>query len=202
MNDKTLKELLKRFMDGETTLDEEALLTEYFRQATDNDKPQGIADDDWHAYREMFRQFDNDFATPAPPKARRKPLWAMLSAAAAILILVVCMATLSLNRDDTTETQMAAITEPTDSTVADTVRVRNVETMPTKTEKPRRQRRLPYTPQVPRNLIAESEAPTMTREDSLQEAMREVEAVVAAMTAYQELKISEICNVEYDEEEY
>ena len=40
----------------------------------------------------------------------------------------------------------------------------------------------------------------MTREDSLLEAMREVEAVVAAMTAYQELKISEICNVEYEEE--
>ena len=54
MNDKTLKELLKRFMDGDTTLDEEARLTKFFRQATDNDKPQGIADDDWLAYREMF----------------------------------------------------------------------------------------------------------------------------------------------------
>lgn len=200
MNDKTLKELLKRFMDGDTTLDEEARLTKFFRKATDNDKPQGIADDDWLAYREMFRKFDNDFATPAPPKARRKPLWAMLSAAAAILILAVCMATLSLNRGNETETQMAAMTEQADSTKTDTIKVRNVETMPTKTEKPRRLRRLPCTPQVPRNLIAESETPTMTREDSLLEAMREVEAVVAAMTAYQELKISEICNVEYEEE--
>ena len=110
------------------------------------------------------------------------------------------MSTRSLNGGHATETQMAAMTEQADSTKTDTIKVRNVETMPTKTEKPRRLRRLPCTPQVPRNLIAESETPTMIREDSLQEAMREVEAVVAAMTAYQELKISEICNVEYEEE--
>lgn len=201
MKEKILTQTLERFMDGETTLDEEAFLADFFRNATDNDKPADIAAEDWQAYREMFRQFEEGFESPAPQKAKHKSLWTALSAAAAVILLVVCLATLSLNKGNNEMPLTAEMQEIADTTTADTVRVLNVESIPQKQEKPHRQRRLPYSPPVPRNLIAANAQQTMTREDSLNEAMREVEAVVAAMTVYQELKISEICNVEYQEEE-
>ena len=201
MKEKILTQTLERFMDGETTLDEEAFLADFFRNATDNDKPDDIAAEDWQAYREMFRQFEEGFESPAPPKARHKSLWTALSAAAAVILLIVCLATLSLNKGNNEMPLTAEMQEIADTTTADTVRVLNVESIPQKQEKPHRQRRLPYSPPVPRNLIAANAQQTMTREDSLNEAMREVEAVVEAMTAYQELRISEICNVEYQEEE-
>lgn len=201
MKEKILTQTLERFMDGETTLDEEAFLADFFRNATDNDKPDDIAAEDWQAYREMFRQFEEGFESPAPQKAKHKSLWTALSAAAAVILLVVCLATLSLNKGNNEMPLTAEMQEIADTTTADTVMVLNVESIPQKQEKPHRQRRLPYSPPVPRNLIAANAQQTMTREDSLNEAMREVEAVVAAMTVYQELKISEICNVEYQEEE-
>ena len=201
MKEKILTQTLERFMNGETTLDEEAFLADFFRNATDNDKPADIAAEDWQAYREMFRQFEEGFESPAPQKAKHKSLWTALSAAAAVILLVVCLATLSLNKGNNEMPLTAEMQEIADTTTADTVRVLNVESIPQKQEKPHRQRRLPYSPPVPRNLIAANAQQTMTREDSLNEAMREVEAVVAAMTVYQELKISEICNVEYQEEE-
>lgn len=201
MKEKILTQTLERFMDGETTLDEEAFLADFFRNATDNDKPADIAAEDWQAYREMFRQFEEGFESPAPQKAKHKSLWTALSAAAAVILLVVCLATLSLNKGNNEMPLTAEMQEIADTTTADTVRVLNVESIPQKQEKPHRQRRLPYSPPVPRNLIAANAQQTMTREDSLNEAMREVEAVVEAMTAYQELRISEICNVEYQEEE-
>lgn len=201
MKEKILTQTLERFMDGETTLDEEAFLADFFRNATDNDKPADIAAEDWQAYKEMFRQFEEGFESPAPQKARHKSLWTALSAAAAVILLIVCLATLSLNKGNNEMPLTAEMQEIADTTTADTVRVLNVESIPQKQEKPHRQRRLPYSPPVPRNLIAANAQQTMTREDSLNEAMREVEAVVEAMTAYQELRISEICNVEYQEEE-
>ena len=201
MKEKILTQTLERFMDGETTLDEEAFLADFFRNATDNDKPADIAAEDWQAYREMFRQFEEGFESPAPQKAKHKSLWTALSAAAAVILLVVCLATLSLNKGNNEMPLTTEMQEIADTTTADTIRVLNVESIPQKQEKPHRQRRLPYSPPVPRNLIAANAQQTMTREDSLNEAMREVEAVVEAMTAYQELRISEICNVEYQEEE-
>ena len=59
MKDIKVEELLKRFMDGETSVEEEMALTEYFREATDEDRPDSIPEEDWEAYREMFRMFED-----------------------------------------------------------------------------------------------------------------------------------------------
>ena len=53
--------LLARFMNGETSVEEETALADYFQRATDEDKPAGMPYEDWAAYREMFRQFDEGF---------------------------------------------------------------------------------------------------------------------------------------------
>mgnify|MGYP003534071139 FL=1 len=55
---KDIEKLLKRFMDGETSVEEETALTDFFRSATDEDRPANISEEDWETYRTMFRQFE------------------------------------------------------------------------------------------------------------------------------------------------
>ena len=54
MTDRQIISLLKRYMDGATTVEEETALTEFFCTATDADRPDAISATDWSAYREMF----------------------------------------------------------------------------------------------------------------------------------------------------
>lgn len=211
MNNDKITSLLNRFMDGATSLEEEALLADFFRHATDSDKPQDMSDEDWLAYREMFRQFDEGFDTvgtpePKPKRASLLPIWRI--AAAAVIVIGLSAILIMHSRQDITP-QMAEVTPMpseaiTDSTATDTTQIINVESIHEKNEKsikPQRQKRLPYTMPVPRNLMAKSaESSTMTREDSIAQGVREAEALIAAMTLYQDLKVSEICNVEYEEE--
>lgn len=211
MNNDKITSLLNRFMDGATSLEEEALLADFFRHATDGDKPQDMSDEDWLAYREMFRQFDEGFDAvdtpePKPKRASLLPIWRI--AAAAVIVIGLSAILIMHSRQDITP-QMAEVTPMpseaiTDSTATDTTQIINVESIHEKNEKsikPQRQKRLPYTMPVPRNLMAEAdESNTMTREDSIAQGVREAEELIAAMTLYQDLKVSEICNVEYEEE--
>ena len=57
MTDRQIISLLKRYMDGATTVEEETALTEFFCTATDADRPDAISAADWSAYREMFCMF-------------------------------------------------------------------------------------------------------------------------------------------------
>lgn len=98
-----LTALLQRFMDGTTTVDEEALLADFFRHASDCDRPDDIPEDDWRAYREMFAMFDaevnvdntlSDIASADEPLAassNRVRRWVVgwMAAAAAAALLVV-----------------------------------------------------------------------------------------------------------------
>lgn len=211
MNNDKITSLLKRFMDGATSLDEEAQLADFFRHATDSDKPQDMSDEDWQAYREMFRQFDEGFdavgTTPEPKRktARLIPMW-RIAAAAVIVIGLSAILLMPRGQQDITPQIAEVSTEAatTDSIATDTTQIINVETIQEKNGKsikPQRQKRLPYTMPVPRNLMAEAdESNTMTREDSIAQGVREAEELIAAMTLYQDLKVSEICNVEYEEE--
>ncbi len=81
-----IEKLLRRFMDGLTTVDEEARLAEWFRT---NDVPE-----EWIDYKQMFAFFDAGMPDCGPvpaeekPKKRRWILPAMLSAAASVLLLL------------------------------------------------------------------------------------------------------------------
>ncbi len=80
-----IEKLLRRFMDGLTTVDEEARLAEWFRT---NDVPE-----EWIEYKQMFAFFDAGMPDCGPvpaeekPKKRRWILPAMLSAAASVLLM-------------------------------------------------------------------------------------------------------------------
>ena len=88
------------------------------------------------------------------------------------------------------------------TTPADTIQDGCVETapVPSKKAKPKKQRRLPYTPPVPRHLIAQAVEVHGISEDSMAVALEEAERLINAMTVYQEIRVNEICNVDFEEE--
>ena len=94
-NQKYIARLLDRFLQGDSTLEEEQILADYFRSATDLPA-------EWEDFRTMFRYFDQgmehiDYAqqeeaasgllSASPSVGRRSTRW-WLTAAASLLILV------------------------------------------------------------------------------------------------------------------
>ena len=215
MKDIKVEELLKRVMDGETSVDEEMALTEYFREATDEDRPDSIPEEDWEAYREMFRMFEDGEAgrgrdAHAPRGIR---IYMAAAAVAAFIVLVLILNVggkqgkpmiAEVEAVDTIKAMNVPIDTLRDKPSIDKLRNDNVEVSPTPSlkAKPKKQQKLPYTPPVPRHLIAQVAEANEVSEDSMAVALEEAERLINAMTVYQEIRISEICNVEYEEEYY
>ena len=215
MKDIKVEELLKRFMDGETSVEEEMALTEYFREATDEDRPDSIPEEDWEAYREMFRMFEDGEAgrgrdAHAPRGIR---IYMAAAAVAAFIVLVLRLNVggkqgkpmiAEVEAVDTIKAMTVPIDTLRDKPSIDKLRNDNVEVSPTPSlkAKPKKQQKLPYTPPVPRHLIAQVAEANEVSEDSMAVALEEAERLINAMTVYQEIRISEICNVEYEEEYY
>ena len=212
MKDIEVEDLLKRFMDGETSLEEETALAEYFREAGDEDRPNNIPKEDWEAYREMFRMFDDGEAGRGrDAHAPRGIRIYMAAAAVAAFIVLVFMLNIGgeqgkpmiaeVEAVDTIKAMTVPIDTLRDKPSIDKLRNDNVEVSPTPSlkAKPKKQQKLPYTPPVPRHLIAQVAEANGISEDSMAVALEEAERLINAMTVYQELRISEICNVEYEE---
>ena len=215
MKDIKVEELLKRFMDGETSVEEEMALTEYFREATDEDRPDSIPEEDWEAYREMFRMFeDGEAGRGRDAHAPRGIRIYMAAAAVAAFFVLVFMLNVGgeegepmiaeVESIDTIKAMNVPIDTLRDEPSIDKLRNDNVEVSPTPSlkAKPKKQQKLPYTPPVPRHLIAQVAEANEVSEDSMAVALEEAERLINAMTVYQEIRISEICNVEYEEEYY
>ena len=215
MKDIEVEDLLKRFMDGETSLEEETALAEYFRGAGGDDRPDSIPEEDWEAYREMFRMFEDGEAgrgrdAHAPRGIR---IYMAAAAVAAFIVLVLILNVggkqgkpmiAEVEAVDTIKAMTVPIDTLRDKPSIDKLRNDNVEVSPTPSlkAKPKKQQKLPYTPPVPRHLIAQVAEANEVSEDSMAVALEEAERLINAMTVYQEIRISEICNVEYEEEYY
>lgn len=100
MTDRQIISLLKRYMDGATTVEEETALADFFCTATDADRPDAISAADWSAYREMFCMFapervekdlQNEAAVPTVQRftLRNTLLWVASAAAVAVLVFAV-----------------------------------------------------------------------------------------------------------------
>ena len=236
MKEIEVEDLLKRFMAGETSVEEETALAEYFFGAGDEDRPNNIPKEDWEAYREMFRMFDDgnigvrvphphiteagrgrDAHAPRGIRIDRKPSGLRIyMAAAAVAAFIVLVFMLNIGGEqgkpmiaeveavDTIKAMNVPIDTLRDKPSIDKLRDGNVEISPTPTQKtkPKKQQKLPYTPPVPRHLIAQVAEANEVSEDSMAVALEEAERLINAMTVYQEIRISEICNVEYEEEYY
>ena len=108
-----IKTLLDKFMDGQTTVEEEAMLAEYFRS---DDVPA-----EWEDYRLMFDYFDRDMEGDLVPVEQPRPSltrqmghrWWGIAAAACITAAIV--ATVMLHRPATVPETPPIIAQKADS---------------------------------------------------------------------------------------
>ena len=108
-----IKALLDKFMDGQTTVEEEAMLAEYFRS--------GDVPAEWEDYRLMFDYFDRNMEGDLVPVEQHRPSltrqmghrWWGIAAAACITAAIV--ATVMLHRPATVPETPPIIAQKADS---------------------------------------------------------------------------------------
>ena len=178
--EKDIRLLLDRFMAGETSLEEEALIGEWFRQHPD-------VSDDLKEYQMMFGYFDEgmpldheaeEHVENAHPKAkaRMRRLWLPLSLAASIALLIgfaiPWVGRQTGHQDDSKMAQLDGRTTPEDvdsavvhekkSTDADLSMPEKIKksgdfvSPKTRLRKPRKYRQHKFAPAPPKLLIAQS----------------------------------------------
>lgn len=215
MIDRQIISLLKRYMDGATTVEEETALTEFFCTATDADRLDAISAADWSAYREMFCMF-------APEKAekdqldeaathtvqrftlRKAALWVASAAAVAVLVFAVSALlpdnTPSGQSSNAPLAQQAARLVPADS-VADSISAEQPQRILADSVKQQPgKRRLhksvrPYwQPRPPKVYVTEADKNASTRADStdIEEAVRQADILLHAINANQSASINQL----------
>ena len=215
MTDRQIISLLKRYMDGATTVEEETALTEFFCTATNADRPDAISAADWSAYREMFCMFapekaekdlQNEAAAPTVQRftLRNALLWVASAAAVAVLVFAVS----ALLPDNTPPglaagaplAQQAARLVPADS-IADSISAEQPQRILADSVKLQpRKRRLhksvrPYwQPRPPKVYVAEADRNASTRADStdIEEAVRQADILLHAINANQSAAINQL----------
>lgn len=103
-----IEALLDKFMDGQTTVEEEALLADYFRS--------GDVPAEWEDYRAMFDYFDRGMTTPVATPRPRRAWWWTAGAAAAITALIVGVTVLNRPASTTTTAPEPPVIASADST--------------------------------------------------------------------------------------
>lgn len=215
MTDRQIISLLKRYMDGATTVEEETALTEFFCTATDADRPDAISAADWSAYREMFCMFaperaekdlQNEAAVPAVQRftLRNTLLWVASVSAVAVLVFAVS----ALLPDNTPPgqssgaplAQQAARLVPLDS-IADSISAEQPQRILADSVKQQPEKRClhkslrPYwQPRPPKVYVAEADRNASTRADStdIEEAVRQADILLHAINANQSAEINQL----------
>ncbi len=202
MNHHQLIDLLARFMDGATTVEEETRLANFFRTATEADRPDAVSAADWQAYGELFRMFD---AAPVAQtqKPRRIALRWTAVAAASVAVLLIGALTLWHHPADEA-TPLTQVAQPVSETMADTVAVdkhapADSTAVPPVKPRKRKMRRLQSMPPVPKTYLAETTGSKATEaadaaelsdygisQQDLEEAMRQADRLLQAMQLQQE----------------
>lgn len=214
MTDRQIISLLKRYMDGSTTVEEETALADFFCTATDADRPDAISAADWSAYREMFCMFapeaaDKDQQDEAATTIvqrftlRNTLLWVASAAAVAVLVFVVSALlpdnTPSGQSSNAPLVQQAARLMPADS-VADSISAEQPQPVLADSVKQPEKRRLhksvrPYwQPRLPKVYVAEADKSASTHADStdIEEAVRQADILLHAINANQSAEINQL----------
>lgn len=200
INDGNIKEMLQKYMDGMTSVEEESMLAQYFRKAGRKAAPDGIAEDDWQAYKEMFAMFDSG-------SRQRKTVWlrwcAVAAVAAVMLIGVWRLVELPDSKPDVDGKEYAALTAKADSVVQNTnVDSTRIEMLPTKmpaeqpsgtkkSVKKRKHIRSTSMP-IPRHYLAKMEKPADTIAVDIEEAVRQADLLMHAVYIQQQSDLNDI----------
>ena len=111
---KHIEELLERFMEGETSLDEERELGDWFRTHE--------VDDDLKPYQRMFAAFDEGLPYPSVAAPRRRVVWWHWAAAAVIAGLLVMGGIRLATRHTTSVEQPPLVAKEEPKPSADTIK--------------------------------------------------------------------------------
>lgn len=211
MTDRQIISLLKRYMDGATTVEEETALADFFCTATDADRPDAISAADWSAYREMFCMFapertEKDQQNEAAERftLRNTLLWVASAAAVAVLVFAVSALlpdnTPSGQSSNAPLAQQAARLVPADS-IADSISAEQpqrilADSVKQQPEKQRLHKSLrPYwQPRPPKVYVAEADRNASTHADStdIEEAVRQADILLHAINANQSAAINQL----------
>lgn len=213
MTDRQIISLLKRYMDGTTTVEEETALAEFFCTATDADRPDAISAADWSAYREMFCMFapeaaekdlQNEAAAPTVQRftLRNTLLWVTSAAAVAVFVVSVLLPenTPSGQSSGAPLAQQAVRLMPADS-IADSISAEQPQRILADSVKQQPgKRRLhksvrPYRqPRPPKVYVAEADRSASPRADStdIEEAVRQADILLHAINANQSAEINQL----------
>lgn len=211
MTDRQIISLLKRYMDGATTVEEETALADFFCTATDADRPDAISAADWSAYREMFCMFapertEKDQQNEAAERftLRNTLLWVASAAAVAVLVFAVSALlpdnTPSGQSSNAPLAQQAARLVPADS-IADSISAEQPQRILADSVKqqPGKQRlhkslRPYWQPRPPKVYVAEADRNASTHADStdIEEAVRQADILLHAINANQSAAINQL----------
>lgn len=215
MTDRQILSLLKRYMDGATTVEEETALADFFCAATDADRPDAISAADWSAYREMFCMFatekaekdlQNEAAVPTVRSftLRNTLFWVASAAAVAVLVFAVSALipdnTPSGQSSNAPLAQQAARLVPADS-IADSISAEQPQRILADSVKqqPGKQRlhksvRPYWQPRPPKVYVAEADRNASTHADStdIEEAVRQADILLHAINANQSAAINQL----------
>lgn len=210
MTDRQIISLLKRYMEGATTVEEETALAEFFGRAADADRPDAISADDWRTYKEMFGMFasetvakDQQEGAAADAKQRftlrKVALWMASAAAVASLVFAVS----ALLPDNTQSVQPLAQQTgrliPADS-IADSISAEQprivADSVKQQPEKLRMRKALrPYwQPRPPKVYLADADKDATMPADSadIEKAVRQADILLHAINANQSAEIGQL----------
>ena len=193
-----IRQLLDKFMDGTTTLEEEDILARYFAQS---DVPQ-----EWNDYRLLFQEIE-----AMKPQTKTRHHWLRWSAAAAVVAFVLFAATQSL-RTEQAEVQQERLVTQTDTTTVLRPEAPNEEPLPDTTalrklqqkrDVPRKRRRKPE-PTIHDNdrayaLMAKAEEECRQVEQQIAEARQEVLHVQLTAAGYTPITLEDGTIIYIDE---
>lgn len=192
INGSNIKDFLQKYMDGMTSVEEESMLAEYFRKAGRKKAPDGIPEDDWQAYREMFTMFGG--------ASHNYNMWMRYCAAAAVALLMVIGAWRwsvteqqhPHDANDCVALMTACDTAKTDVS-ADTTKVNTVpyehKTVKKKMIRPKRLREIPP---VPRHYLAEASDNADSTKIDIEEAVRQTDLLIQAVYMQQKIDLNTI----------
>ena len=169
-----IKDLLDKYMDGTTSLEEEDILASYFRG---KDIPQ-----EWEDYRLMFQEIEA--MKPQPRRNRQRIGW---SVAAAVVAGIMYLAVPS-EQEVSPEAQPLAAQTDTIATQpilqADTTSLRQIESKPIQSKKRRIRKPRPTIHDIDKAYALVAQAEQEQREVELQLAECRIEMIEAQLAAY------------------
>ena len=169
-----IKDLLDKYMDGTTSLEEEDILASYFRG---KDIPQ-----EWEDYRLMFQEIE-----AMKPQPRRNRQWIGWSVAAAVVAGIMYLAVPS---EQEVSPEAQPLVAQTDTVAAqpilqaDTTSLRQIESKPIQSKKRRIRKPRPTIHDIDKAYALVAQAEQEQREVELQLAECRIEMIEAQLAAY------------------